>query len=539
MDLRRGRPAFRQTQARLARRLGAVLLGAAASACMAQSVMVAGDAPLPSPSPVPMVKVLVTDGEGGPVAGALVKVREARTATDGAGLVDVRWDGEQVSVSVEATGFFPGAVAVEAFQEQPLELELRPVVLRGAVLDKTGGFGLPAASVSLGGVEVVTDRSGRFEIRRAVAGTIAVSRPGWHGAEFEWDGELLVTEIEIEPRIIRGLHVAYSVFHDQQQWRDLLAVAEETVVNALVIDVKDESGRVFHETGVGLADQIGAVDPLFDLYRVLREMEIRGLYKIARIVAFQDPVAARAEADMAVFDSATGGPFRKGNQYFLDPTDRRARAYALDLAEEACAAGFDEIQFDYVRFPDGYPESAVFDHGDSEEVRIRAIAGFIEEAAGRLHPLGCVVAADIFGFVTSVEGDGGIGQELGALSAVTDVLSPMVYPSHYSRGWFGFEKPNDHPGEVVGLALEAGLKRLEGPAVVRPWLQDFYYNTAQVREEIEAVEDLELGWMLWNARSSFRLDAIDAAPPAGDAPPDADPPAAGDGQAAAGTDSGP
>ena len=526
MDLRRGGPAFRQTPARLVRRWGAVLLGMAATACMAQSVMVAGDAPLPSPSPVPMVKVLVTDGEGGPVPGALVKVREARTATDGAGLADVRWEGEQVSVSVEATGFFPGAVAVESFQEQPLELELRPVVLRGAVLDP-GGFGLPAASVSLGGVEAVTDRSGRFEIRRAVAGTITVSRPGWHGAEFEWDGELLVTEIEIQPRIIRGLHVAYSVFHEQQQWRDLLAVAEETVVNALVIDVKDESGRVFHETGVGLADEIGAVDPLFDLDRVLREMEIRDLYKIARIVAFQDPVAARAEVDMAVFDSATGGPFRKGNQYFLDPTDRRARAYALDLAEEACAAGFDEIQFDYVRFPDGYPETAVFDHGDSEEVRIRAISGFIEEAAGRLHPLGCVVAADIFGFVTSVEGDGGIGQELGALSSVTDVLSPMVYPSHYSRGWFGFEKPNDHPGEVVGLAIDAGLGRLEGPAVVRPWLQDFYYNTSQVREEIEAAEARSLGWMLWNARSSFRLDAIDAAPPAEDA------------QAGAGTDPGP
>ena len=526
MDSRSGRPASRRKRTWSARRWGAVLLGAAASACMAQSAVVVGDAPLPSPTPVPVVNVLVTDGEGGPVAGALVKVREGRTGTDEAGLAGVRWEGEQVSVSVEAAGFFPGAVAVESFQDDPLELELRPVVLRGAVLDPNG-FGLPAASVSLGGVDVVTDQTGRFEIGRAVAGNITVSRPGWHSAEYEWDGELLVTEIVIQPRIIRGLHVAFSVFHDPQQWRDLLAAAEETVVNSLVIDVKDESGRVFHETGVGLARRLGAVDPLFELDRVLREMDARGLYKIARIVTFQDPVAARAEAGMAIFDSATGGPFRKGNQYFLDPTDLQARGYALDLAEEACAAGFDEIQFDYVRFPDGYPDTAVFDRGDSPEVRVRSIAGFLEEAADRLHPLGCVVAADIFGFITSVEGDGGIGQEFGALSAAADVLSPMVYPSHYSRGWFGFEKPNDHPREVVGGALDAGLRRLEGSAVVRPWLQDFYYNPSQVREEIEAAEERSLGWMLWNARSRFQMEAIDPAP------------LAEAGQAGAGTESGP
>ena len=511
----RRRPRRRRVPA--AFRLWVVLIGVAASGCMAQAVVVVGEAPLPSASPVPMVKLLVTDDDGVPLDGARVMTGDARIATDDAGLVGVRWEGEQISISVEATGFFPGAVAVDEFQEEPLELVLRPVVLRGAVLD-AGGFGLPGASVSLGGNEVVTDRSGRFEIRRAVAGNITVSRPGWQSAEFAWDGEMLVTEIEIQPRFIRGLHVAFSAFIDREKWRELLTVAEETVVNALVIDAKDESGRVFYETGVGLANRIGAVDPLFDMDRVVTEMDSRGLYKIARIVAFQDPIAARAEVDMAVFDTATGGPFRKGNQYFLDPTDRRARAYALDLAEEVCGAGFDEVQFDYVRFPDGYPDSAVFDLGDTEEVRVQAIAGFLQEAADRLHPLGCVVAADIFGFITSVVGDGGIGQEIGALSTSVDVLSPMVYPSHYSKGWFGFDKPNDHPGAVVGQALDAGLERLEGPAVVRPWLQDFYYDPSQVREEIEAAEARSLGWMLWNARSRFQTDALDAARPISDAP---------------------
>ena len=497
---------------RWGRAAAVALLGLVVSACIAQSVVVVGETPVPPASPIPTVAVLVRDDAGTPVPGARAAVVDGdRMISDDAGMIRVRWAGESVSVSVEADGFFPAAIAVDEFQEEPLDLVLRPVVLRGAVID-SGGFGLDAASVSLWGTEVMTDRSGRFEISQAVPGTITVSRPGWYDTEFPWEGEVLVTEIEMEPRVIRGLHVAYSVHTDPGAWQNLLEVAEETVVNALVIDVKDESGRVFYGTEVSLANEIGAVERLIDLDRIVTEMDQRDLYKIARIVTFQDPIAARAEVDMAVFDTASGAPFRKRNQYFLDPTDRRARAYALELAEEVCTAGFDEIQFDYVRFPDGYPDTARFDLGDSAEVRMEAITGFLREAGARLRPLGCVVAADIFGFITSVVGDGGIGQEFNSLSATVDVISPMVYPSHYSKGWFGFEKPNDHPGEVVGQALDAGIVRMEGPAIIRPWLQDFYYDPSQVREEIDAAERRSVGWMLWNARSRFQRGALDSSP---------------------------
>ena len=124
-----------------------------------------------------------------------------------------------------------------------------------------------------------------------------------------------------------------------------------------------------------------------------------------------------------------------------------------------------------------------------------------------------MVGADIFGFITTVIGDGGIGQEFTTLSTTADVLSPMVYPSHYSTGWFGFDTPNDHPGEVVAGALDAGLKRLEGQSIIRPWLQDFYYTPEQVREQIDAAEARSLGWMLWNAASIFNVDALDPETP--------------------------
>ena len=153
---------------------------------------------------------------------------------------------------------------------------------------------------------------------------------------------------------------------------------------------------------------MNAVEALFDLDRVIVELERRDLYKIARIVTFQDPIAARRVPDLAIYDTAAEQPFRIGDQYFLDPTDREARAYALDLAEEACLAGFDEIQFDYVRYPDGYPngfpDHVRFDIGGSARPAEGVITGFLREATDRLHPHGCAVAADIFGFITSAKG---------------------------------------------------------------------------------------------------------------------------------------
>ena len=501
-------PLRRRVVAWLLLGLGSVLL----TACLAQSPVVVGEAPIPPISEVPTVAILVKDDVGAPIVGALADTEHGPEVTDGSGVFRVRWEGRSTSASVQAQGFFPGAVVVDVFQDEPLELALRPIVLRGVVADNQG-FGLPIASVSLGDINVMTDDQGNFEISRPSPGTITVERPGWVATEYVWDGERLVHEITLEPYLIRALHVGYTVFVDETQWSELLSIAEDTVVNALVIDVKDESGRVLFDTEVDLAREIGAVDVLFDIDRVVAQMDVRGLYKIARLVTFQDPIAARAVVDMAVFDTATGTSFRKRNQYFLDPTDPQSREYALQIAEDVCAAGFDEIQFDYVRFPDGYPATAVFDLGDSEAIRIGTITSFLDEAAERLHPLGCLVGADIFGFITNVIGDGGIGQEFTALSATADVISPMVYPSHYSTGWFGFDTPNDHPGEVVAGALDAGLKRREGKSIIRPWLQDFYYTPEQVREQIDAAEARSLGWMLWNAASVFNVEALDPESP--------------------------
>ena len=138
----------------------------------------------------------------------------------------------------------------------------------------------------------------------------------------------------------------------------------------------------------------------------------------------------------------------------------------------------------------------------------RTIRDFLATAVAELHPLGCAVAADIFGFLTKAVDDGGIGQQWEEITSVIDVASPMLYPSHYASGWYGFQRPVDHPAALVANALDDGLGRLARQIVVRPWLQDFGYDAGQVRAQIEEANSRSLGWMLWNAQSNVTVDAL-------------------------------
>jgi hypothetical protein len=246
------------------------------------------------------------------------------------------------------------------------------------------------------------------------------------------------------------------------------------------------------------------VQAAFDLAAIAERAEEEELYLIGRLVLFNDPVVALAKPSMAGWDTATEAPLETDGQRFLDPTDSDARAFALDLAREVCEMGVDEVQLDYVRFPDGFLGLAVFDGPVDEASRIATITSFLAEAAAAVGD-SCTIAADIFGFITSIGSDGGIGQRLEDLAQVTGVLSPMVYPNHWSSGWFGFSTPADHPGPVAYTSTANAVSRVGGTGtVVRPWLQDFGgYGPAEVRAQIDAADSLGLGWMVWNAASIF------------------------------------
>ena len=389
-----------------------------------------------------------------------------------------------------------------------VDVVLKSRVLRGRVVD-AGGNAVAGAMVSTSSAAGVTDDEGHFNIRGAEPGPIAVNRPAWVEHTFNWDGGAGEALVEIQQFTARAVHINGEKVRDNLGL--FIRMAQDTELNALMIDLKDEFGFVWYDTQNETALEIEADLNAFSLTDTVNRAHAEGLYVIGRIVVFNDPIAAVGQPSMAVWDSAANAPFNVNGQYFLDPTDPDARQYGLDIAVEACAMGVDEIQFDYVRFPVGRTESARFDQGVGADVRLQTISGFLTDAVGTLHPMGCAVAADVFGFLTTDKGDGGIGQRWEDMALIVDVVSPMVYPSHYDSGWYGFDRPNEHPGAMVSFALEDGMERLPNNVVVRPWLQDFGYDASQVRAQITSAEEFGLGWMLWNAKSEVTTAALQPA----------------------------
>jgi hypothetical protein len=310
--------------------------------------------------------------------------------------------------------------------------------------------------------------------------------------------------------MVKGLRVFYDAAGDAAAFAEILRLADNTAVNALVFDTKEEKGRVLYDSAVPFARESGAIEVKYDVRSVLAQAKEHGLYTITRIVAFQDPYATVLNRAAAIKDSEGNVWTTNQGLGWMDPTNRESWQYPIDLAVEACQLGFDEIQFDYARFPsDGDVSTAQYSIGSVDAAtRVETIGAFLAEARDQIHEAGCAVSADLFAIVLSVYDDQGIGQRVEELSWTVDAISPMIYPSHYGPGWLNLDNPNDHPAEVVGQALEAGMPRLEGGALMRPWLQAFSWDAAQVLESIAAAELATNGWMLWNAISEFEEDWI-------------------------------
>jgi len=313
----------------------------------------------------------------------------------------------------------------------------------------------------------------------------------------EWDGTEQLLKVSLDPIVSKAIRAAAPVVQDDDRFQDLLDLAAATAVDALVFDTKKEGGGVLYDTAVEEAHDIGAASALYDPRQRIAQAHEAGLYTITRIVSFEDPirVAARPEYKLA--------------GAWIDMTNPETWEYPLALGVEACELGFDEIQFDYVRFPTGRTsvQSAQSHPTDADE-RIAIIAAFLTEARDRLHPMGCAVAADVFAIVFSAPNDQGIGQRPEDLSGIVDVLSPMIYPSHYSDGWLGYSDPNDYPGEVTAGALDDGVPRVGRGTLVRPWLQAFSWTDAEILESIAAAERRGLGWMLWHSGGNYDATAL-------------------------------
>ncbi len=332
---------------------------------------------------------------------------------------------------------------------------------------------------------------------------------------------------------IKGLYVNAWAFGSQKLWQ-LVRLADETEINAFVIDVKDDTGCLLYPSAVPTAEQIGANQCVRakDARARLDTLNAHGIYPIARIVVAKDPRLAERKPGWSVRDRDTGGLWRdRIDIAWVDAYNDSVWIYAAELAREAVRLGFQEVQFDYVRFPDEPRErmaTAFFPARHSGETQREAVREHIQLLRDRLKPLGVPVTFDIFGLTASATGDLGIGQVWEDFVNVADVVLPMVYPSHYYRGAFGFAWPNAQPYRVVRSALSDALERsrpLPGSAEIRPFLQAFTlgrrlprYTPYEIREQIRAVEDAGItSWVLWNPRSVYQRGAL--RPKTGGPPP--------------------
>ncbi len=316
---------------------------------------------------------------------------------------------------------------------------------------------------------------------------------------------------------VKGIYLSAWAAGSQKLLDAQLALADRTEVNSMVIDVKDATGYVSYDSKVALAGELKLEEKrIKDIDGLMATLREHHIIPIARIVCFNDPLLAERRPEWAV-RSKNGGNWKdkKGSSY-TNPYDRRVWDYLVDLGEEAADRGFREIQFDYVRFPsDGKISDAVYPGATSSKED--AIADFLAYARDRLEKKGVWVSADVFGLTVHVKDDLGIGQRIEKLSRNVDIVSPMIYPSHYYSGSYNIKSPNSHPYEVIVNAMKDSEVRLAGSgAIVRPWLQDFSlggvtYGVEQVRAQIKAVEEAGVKeWLLWDPSVKYTEGALRA-----------------------------
>lgn len=324
------------------------------------------------------------------------------------------------------------------------------------------------------------------------------------------------------PEHVHGIYLNAWAAGSKKRVEELIDLARRTEINAFVIDIKDATGYVSHPTEVPMAREIGATGEvrIRDLPGLLRRLRDEGIYPIARIVIVKDPLLSAAHPDWAVQTKA-GGVFKDGKGIvWMNPYNHNLWEYEVSLAREVAQMGFPEIQWDYIRFPDiPASEKELVDYpGAGDTPKSEAIHDFLAYSHAQLAPLGVRVTADVFGVTTSARRDIGIGQVWESFIGAVDVAQPMVYPSHYWEGSFGFETPNAYPYEIVHRALTDALGRsaeVEGAGATRPWLQDFTlgkprYEAPEVRAQIQAAYDAGIQeWILWNPGSHYTEDALE------------------------------
>lgn len=328
--------------------------------------------------------------------------------------------------------------------------------------------------------------------------------------------ELELLKID-KPSPVRGIYLTAWSAGSKKKRAQVEELVANTTLNTVVIDLRD-TGEMYAKMGIKLADESKATElAIRDPKAVVQEFIKKGIYPVARIACFRDNFVPKKHPERGV--QLKGGKIwrdRSGHSW-LDPYNKANWEYVGQVVDFALDCGFPEVQLDYVRFPsEGKSATQVFPskgaYGDPKAKPEDVIAAFAEAMRAKAKARGATISADIFGIISSTKGDEGIGQSLEKVAAPFDLVSPMVYPSHFAKGEYGIKDPNASPYAIVLKSLKDYKKRIPNKPL-RPWLQDFSlgrkYGEAEVKAQIKAVQDAGYSdFLLWNAGNRYTGSAL-------------------------------
>ena len=365
---------------------------------------------------------------------------------------------------------------------------------------------------------VVVERQDEGEISPAQA------KAGEEVSQTEQETEAVDLKELRKPVKVKGIYLTAAAAGNEENMDKVIEKIDKTEINAVVIDFKDDSGRLTCEVSSELLNEVGIVEVYIeDMPGLLKKLKDHGIYTIARVVAFRDPGLAEKKPEWSL-KLADGSQYRdRQGLAWINPYKHEVWEYLVEVGKEAKRLGFDEVQFDYIRFStDRGIGDVVYDEADTKgRGKTEIITEFVDYVYEELTAEGLFVSADVFGAIINSRVDAeSVGQNYGEMASHLDYICPMLYPSHYGDGNFGIEHPDTQPYDTMLAALGASVKALEPyaeegshQAVVRPWLQDFTasylknyisYGPKEVRAQIQAVYDAGYDeWILWNAGANY------------------------------------
>jgi len=419
-----------------------------------------------------------------------------------------------------------GIVAVEHAQEptisggSPGSIPEAAESCSGRVVNGRTEKPISGATVYHNGFTVKTGSDGSFFLEKSESlKPVLIKASGYRQTSTMWQSNPL--EVALTPIVVRGLYLTHYGVGSKLLRNQVLDLLASTDLNAVVIDVKGDRGYLSSKYDVPLASQIGAtkMTTVGDMGALIERLHQQHIYVIGRIVVFKDNILAHAKPELAIYDSNTGEPWTdREHLAWVDPFRKEVWDYNTSIAVAAARAGFDEIQFDYVRFPtDGRLSAAKYSLPNTMENRVKAINKFLETTQQALLPYNVYLSADLFGYTPWNYNDTDIGQKIEEVANYVDYICLMLYPSGYHLGIPGYIQAVAYPYEVVYYTLEKAKKRLGGQAnILRPWLQNFRdyafdrrpFTGKEIKLQIEACQKAATtGYMLWDPSNMYRYTA--------------------------------